>query len=310
MRAYRVRGQRDEALRALAELKAGQFGLFERNQARALGLSDDWIHRELALGRLLRIHPRVFRDPAVSGGWLQDLFAAVLWAGEGSAVSHRSAAALWKLDGFEPGIVEITVPSPRRREGIVLHRGALRPADTTEVAGIPVTAASRTLLDLAGVVEEEDLEIAVDCALRRGLTSINYLTRRFADRRGRGCPGSAAMRRVLEQRSKGGAAATESVLETRFLRLLRSGRVPLPEPGYKVGPYRLDFAYPHIRLGIELDGYAFHSSKTAWERDLRRQNELLALGWTLLRFTWTDVTQRGEAVIEEIRRHISPNLLS
>lgn len=308
MRAYRVPGQRDEALRALAELKAGQFGLFERNQARDLGLSDDFIHRELALGRLLRIHPRVFHDPAVSGGWLQDLFAAVLWAGEGCAVSHRSAAALWKLDGFEPGIVEITVPSPRRREGIVLHRGALRPADTTEVAGIPVTAASRTLLDLAGVVEEETLEIGVDCALRRGLTSISYLKRRFADRSGRGCPGSASMRRLLDQRDNNKAA--ESALETRFLRLLRNARVPLPEPGYKVGSYRLDFAYPHIRLGIELDGYAFHSNRVAWERDLRRQNELLALGWTLLRFTWTDVTQRAEAVIAEIRRHVSPNLLS
>ena len=117
------------------------------------------------------------------------------------------------------------------------------------------------------------------------------------------------MRRLLAQRSPG-EAVLDSTLETRFLRLLRGARLPLPEPGYEVGPYRLDFAYPEIRLGIELDGYAFHSSKVAWERDLRRQNELLALGWILLRFTWTDVTQRGEAVIAEIRRHVSPNLLS
>ncbi len=102
----------------------------------------------------------------------------------------------------------------------------------------------------------------------------------------------------------------ESALETKFLRLLRKAPVPLPQAGYEVGSYRLDFAYPQIRLGIELDGWAFHSGRSAWERDLKRQNDLLALGWILLRFTWTDVTQRGDHVVAEIRRHILPNLLS
>lgn len=178
----------------------------------------------------------------------------------------------------------------------------------THVSGIPVTSATRTILDLASVTEEEAVEIALDCALRRGLTSISYLRRRHEERLARGRRGSRTIAKLLVHRTATDKAP-ESALETIFFRLLREARVPLPERGYQVGPYRLDFAYPHLRLGIELDGYAFHSGKQAWENDLARQNYLVRVGWTLIRFTWHDVKARGGDVVAEVRTHVCPTLL-
>lgn len=240
--------------------------------------------------------------------WEQDLFAALLWAGPGSAVSHRSAAALWKLDGCDRKDVEFTLPRCRRPPaGLIAHRRPLQPGDVARLKGLAVTSASRTIFDLAGVVEEERLEVALDCALRRGLTSVGYLMRRFGTYAGRGRPGSAVMRRLLEARVDLGAL--DSALETRFLRLVRQERLPLPRAQYPVGGYRLDFAYPTLRLGIELEGYAFHSGKQMWDRDLRRRNDLLTLGWSVLHFSWDDITKRSDEVVDQLRTHLSPNLL-
>lgn len=91
---------------------------------------------------------------------------------------------------------------------------------------------------------------------------------------------------------------------------VRQAKLPTPQSRYEVDRYRLDFAYPQVRLGIELEGYAFHSGRRAWARDLRRSNDLLRLGWTLLHFTWEDVTKHGDRVVDELRTHLLPNLLS
>lgn len=172
-----------------------------------------------------------------------------------------------------------------------------------------MTTAARTILDLACVAGEEQVEVALDAALRRGLTSIDYLQRKLAERVGPGRRGTRSIDQLLRHRSFN-QKALDSALETKFLRLLRKERLPLPLAGYEVGPYRMDFAYPQLRLGIELDGYAFHFGKRVWQHDLERQNYLLRLGWRLLRFTWDDVTRRPRAVIDEIRHHVAPTLLS
>ena len=305
----RIARQRDEIRSELAALKARQFGVFERTQARALGLSDHALQRDVAAGRAERLYPRVFRDPAIPYSWEQDLFGALLWAGERSCVSHRAAAALWRLDGFEPGFIEITSPSSLRPpKGVIVHRAQLRSSEMTHVSGMQVTTPTRTILDISSVVDEETVEIALDCALRRGLTSFDYLRRKHAERAVPGRRGSRTIGHILRQRDPGNRPL-ESALETRFLRLLRQERVPLPQAGYEVGPYRLDFAYPKLHLGIELDGYAFHSARTLWARDLARQNYLVRLGWTILRFTWDDITRRGSAVADEVRHHVAPTLL-
>jgi very-short-patch-repair endonuclease len=91
-----------------------------------------------------------------------------------------------------------------------------------------------------------------------------------------------------------------------LLRLLKRHGLPPPVAQYEVKEgealvARLDFAYPSLRLGIEADGYRWHSGAERWRRDLRRENRLKLLGWTLLRFSWEDVHRRPELVASQIR---------
>ena len=65
---------------------------------------------------------------------------------------------------------------------------------------------------------------------------------------------------------------------------------------------RADFAYPDRGLVVEVDGFESHASPRALQSDLHRQNELVALGWTVLRFTWADVVRRPERVASAVRR--------
>lgn len=64
---------------------------------------------------------------------------------------------------------------------------------------------------------------------------------------------------------------------------------------------RLDFAYPLEMVAIEADGYRWHGDVTRWRADLSRRNELTRLGWTVLHFTWHDVTARPAHVLATVR---------
>ena len=59
----------------------------------------------------------------------------------------------------------------------------------------------------------------------------------------------------------------------------------------------VDFAYPDVWLAIEADGYEFHSSRKQWENDRVRQNELVALGWSVLRTTKRQVPEHPQAFV-------------
>jgi very-short-patch-repair endonuclease len=106
---------------------------------------------------------------------------------------------------------------------------------------------------------------------------------------------------VLARRGVG-TPATESELETRFLQIVRRARLPAPQRQVQVGRRRLDFAWPSWRLAVELDGMAHHTGRLARQRDNTRQNELVLLQWTVLRFTWADVTQRPQQVVADLVR--------
>jgi hypothetical protein len=87
--------------------------------------------------------------------------AAVLASGADAALSHRSAAALWGISPYS-GRIEVTVPSPRRKDHpFIARRSSLHPDELTEERGIPVTTVARTLLDLGAVLNEDQLEKAI-----------------------------------------------------------------------------------------------------------------------------------------------------
>lgn len=304
----RGRAHQHEVWQALAALKAKQFGVFRADQAAAQGLSDDALHRAVQAGRLTRDLPRIYRDPSVPRSWEQQLMAAQLWAGD-AAVSHRSAAALHGLWGFEPGPIELTAPIARRQpKGITLHRGLLTGADVSSVGPFRAASPTRTLIDLAAVVGEEAVEIALDSALRKGMTSLRYITSRVEARGTSGRKGNGALARLLAMRAQH-PAGLESPLETKFLRLVRVGKLPPPQAGFEIGAYRVDFAYPAAKLGIELEGHEYHSGKIPWLHDVDRRNFFSDLGWVILYFTWLAVTKDPHGVLQSIRKHLYPRLV-
>lgn len=294
---------------AIDRLAQAQHGLVTSEQAvKALGpgRKDRWV----AGGRLISTQPRVFRVAGAPQTWHQEVLGAAL-ATQGT-VSHRSAAELWGL--IQPaGYVEVTVPpdrTPALRPPAILHRVAdLHPELAVERSGMRITDAVRTVIDLGLVLPTW----AVRDALSRGLTSRLFAITevdRLRDALGRkGRNGTGVMREILEARLLL-ASPEESVLEARFHEIVRRHDLPplsIQHEVWHAGRFiaRIDAAYPERQLAIEVDGYSAHSSPDAFQRDRTRQNRLVALGWTVLRFTWADVVQRPAAVAQMIREALA-----
>ncbi len=116
--------------------------------------------------------------------------------------------------------------------------------------------------------------------------------------------------RVVELRRSRKPRATrrgpDSRLEWEMLALLERAGLPKPYVQYEVPArgrrYRVDVAYPDLRLAIELDG-RYHRDPERARYDESRDAALSHLGWKTLRFTWNDVT-RGEAdIVRTLHAH-------
>lgn len=291
--------------RLCLELALSQNGMIERAQAMGLGLSRDAIHRRLRTARWVKVLPRVYCLAGTPSSWMRDLTAASLWAGKQGTISGRAAAALWELDGCYEGPIELLVtgalksPDPR----IVLRRVArLSPADRASRRGLPVTTPSRTLLDLAHVLSADALELAIEDALRRGLTSEARL-RWMLDREWRRLPGATALRASLGPRER---RATDSALEVKLFALLRRAKIKLPERQVEIFEGkrllgRVDFAYINERFLIEAHSFRYHGGRLSWDHDVQRDKTLRRAGWRILYVTYEDITQHPTQVVADIR---------
>lgn len=290
------------------ELARVQHGLITTAQAiKHLGPSRKarWVSEQ----RLLSVQPGVFRLAGAPETWHQALHAAALAAE--ATVSHRSAAELWGL--IQPaGYIDVSVRPPRKpvlRPPAILHRiGDLHPGLAVEREGMWVTDPLRTIVDLGLVLPRW----SVGDALSRGLTTRLFqigevqALRDALSRPGRN--GTGVVKQLIEQRLL--TASTEaSLLEARFVDLARRHDLPLMTFQHEVwsaGRFiaRVDAAYPELKLAIEVDGFEAHSSPESFQRDRTRQNRLVALGWTVLRFTWADVVRDQAMVAKAIRAEI------
>jgi hypothetical protein len=105
-------------------------------------------------------------------------------------------------------------------------------------------------------------------------------------------PGLAALRDLLAD----ARAGSQSHLEILGLLALAAAGLPAPQLQYEIplgyGSLHVDAAWPEVKLAVEFDGAAYHSGRDDWQRDLRRDAALAALGWIVLRFSYVDVTER------------------
>jgi very-short-patch-repair endonuclease len=287
---------------AIAMLAWRQWGVVTRPQLRALGLSDAEIDYRIAVGRLRLIHRGVY---AVGHHRIQPegIWLAAVYAGGGEAVlSHRSAARLWGLLPWE-GEIEVTTPTKRRnRTDIHYIRASVDAVERTVHRAIPVTTVARTLLDL-GAVDGPRVPKALEQAEVLRLLDVSEL-RHLVDRHPRR-PGTSALRSAL-QAMVGWRGITRSELELRFRSLVADAGLPAPEMNcaLRLGSLVIeaDAVWHDARLIVELDGYAYHRTAAAFERDRQRDRVAVAAGWRVIRITWRQLAERPDDVVADLAR--------
>ena len=259
-------------------------------------------------GVLAREGRGVYRLAVAPGTWEQSLLLAQLRQSSRAVASHRAAARIWELEGFEQAPVELTVPRNDRRFDALsrVHESRdLESRDLTRLNGIAVTNPARTLVDLGAVAKPHLVELAVDDALRRGLTTVDRLEAVFGRVARRGRAGVGPLRQLLDQRAET-LGRTESGFETRLLRVLLDHGLPAPVPQYELRDgatlvARFDFAYPERRIGLEADSERWHTSSRRFVEDRTRRARAESLGWRVLSFTWHHVTRQPRFIADTVR---------
>ena len=296
----------DDLVARVAALAQRQHGLVRLDQFEPAE------HRRLrhlaARGIIQRLATGVYRVSGSPSTWMQTVQAAAWALGKDAVISHRSAGRLYRLERFEDDpAVELTVPRGQRQRGfealpITIHSTTWPlNGDVRRVDGLPVTSPERTIIDLARAgVASPSLEAAIDSAIRLRLTTLKHVIERAEAVEGSARHGLARLDELIL------ASGGHSLLERRFLQLVRRARLPLPVPqvvhrrdGRHVA--RVDFLYPEQGLVVEVSGGRGHSSAADRAKDARRRNELQQMGRTVLEFTYEDVTRRERYVVQTLR---------
>jgi hypothetical protein len=283
----------------LQRLARRQLGLFTRADAIACGFTPYPIRRRVGAGQWQRVRGRVFvfRGGAVTA---RVAAAAAQLAVHRSVVAGPSAALWYDLPVGQPGLWLWTGPTGRGSvPGVHLIRDVLAPGDVGRGDGIPVTGPGRTVFDCLRVLPVEPALRVLDRALHRGWVHPGDLAGRVRDHAGG--RGVARAKRLLAA-----AAGTRSTAERRAVALLREGGiggwVANAEIRDREGLIGYgDIVFRAARVVVEIDGWAYHSDRERFQRDRTRQNRLVAAGWTVLRFTWDDLTVRPGQVVAAVR---------
>jgi hypothetical protein len=230
--------------------------------------------------------------------------AALYFAGESAALSHRSALLAWgarvqELTGsiraagvrgnFDPpregGLVEVTVPQGhhlRSRGFVVVHQSRRPVAEGFQVGGWPVCPPARAAVDVAVTSRRRgDVDHVIADVLQRGLCAVRDLEEEGA-RLGRRL--TPWLRQAIDDARRG----MRSVGEADLRRALQAAGVPEPEWGAAIetpsGTYFVDAFWRDKRIAVEADGAEFHLSARDWQADLFRQNAIQGVGVTLYRY--------------------------
>jgi very-short-patch-repair endonuclease len=295
--------------RRLAAIAAAQDGVFTGADARSVGLRKDHIDRKVGQS-WSPVYDGVYRIAGAPATWRSALRAAASAAGLGSAISHRSAGALYDLPGGRSDLVELTCVRWKRtiRGGLVVHESRrLDPRDIQLIDGIPVTRPERTVLDVASCFPSANyLELVIQAARRKRLITFTSTRETFDRHARRGLKGVRALREVLD-RSDPESQPTESEMETLLLQSLREHLLPDPVVQFVVidsaGQFvaRADAAYPAARIVIEYDSRQEHSDEFQLARDAKRRNTLQACGYAVLSARHADLVGGGRELCSQIR---------
>jgi very-short-patch-repair endonuclease len=284
----------------LSQLAARQFGVVSAGQLLRLGWTRKEIQGQVRRGSLHPLYREVYavgHDRIVDHG---RLLAALLSCGDGSFLSHRTAAAVWGLRPVNTRRVELTVPginAPHRR-GLVLHRSTDVAKDESRSRnGLRVSSVPRMLVELANSELQAELERLITEAVRRRLIAFPALDRAVHEHQRR--PGMAKLKRAL--RDYRPRPDRKSDLERAFDRLIKDTDIPPPERNVYIGGWEIDCYWPEFKLVVELDGRNYHSSLADMERDRKKDADLLKLGIGTFRITDLRFELEPDQILADLR---------
>lgn len=281
----------------VARIARRQHGVVARWQLLAAGISEDWIEYRLDKGSLIRVFPGVYRVGHAAPSIEAEYVAAVLACGEGAFLRGSAAGSLLGMIRASPAPKpQVAARTGRKIQGIETKRArAIDRRDITKWKGIPVTTPARTLVDLAESFSPD--------ALARAMHQADVLHKTTPDeveevlKRRRTAKGSAKLREVLW----GDQGRILSKLERAFIRMLKQHDLPLPTTNRPSGGLFVDCRWPEHKLTVELDGYRYHRTRHAWDRDRKRERDAYARGDQFRRYTWGDVVEHPRPTLRELR---------
>ena len=253
---------------AIAAIAARQHGVVTTAQLASAGLGRRAVAHRVANGRLVRRHRGVYQVGPTAASLSREM-AAVLACGSKAALSHHSAAAIWGF-GQRDHMVHVTVEgdTARSRQGIRVHHTLSLNAAVQH--GLPLTDPARTLRDLKTVLTSAELERAEEQAHILGLVIPD-----------------GAPREPEFTRSEG---------EQRLRRLCKAANLPAPRMNARVAGHEVDAFWPAQRLVVEIDGYRYHGTRRAFERDRRKDADLQAAGYRVVRITYRRLRYEATAL--------------
>lgn len=272
---------------------------FTRRAGLASGLTDDILRGP----RFRRLFQGVYvaADTAMTPVLMAQ--AARLVTPDGSFASHQTAAAILGAPVPPTSIVHLGCErrSRSRMRGIHLHSYAARP-ELWQASGVPLTAPSRTFVDLAGSLDLLDLVILGDALVEARRVDLAAL-RRAADAVGGGRAGRAA----------GDAAGfvrvgSQSPPETRLRMLLALAGLPEPQTQVPVVDpngvlrYRFDLGWRSVKVAAEYDGRHHIVRAEQWRHDLRRREDVEDEGWRIVVVTWQDLVDTPDETLRRVTR--------
>ncbi|HEX6693829.1 MAG TPA: DUF559 domain-containing protein [Longimicrobiales bacterium] len=287
----------------VVRLAAEQQGLVTRQQLLRAGATARSVEGLLARRWLRPVRRGVYQLGGPAAEWWRE--TAVLLRYPAAVLSHWTAARLSGLTqaAADADVIRIIVPrgSSGRAPGVqALRTGHLHASEWRTLHGLRTTTPARTLLDLAVELgragDTRHLEQLVARSLDEKLCTPEDVLA-VVDRHPR-TRGAGLLRLVLGDDCR--PALSRSEAEERLRQRMVEDEVPSWRQNARAAGYEVDFLWAQQRLVVEVDGYAWHSSRNRFESDRARDAALAAAGYLVLRFTWRQVDGKPGAVVARI----------
>lgn len=222
------------------------------------------------------------------------------YLGNGVALSHRSAAALWGIGAEQPGRIDLSVQRTQgvRRPGLLVRRRPSLPGSAIRLQDdLPVTSPVQTLIDLSTELSPIAVERAVNDADKRDLIDPESLRIALDDHAGES--GVRPLRQILDRLT---FKLSDSDLEIYFRPIATSAGLPSPLSKHWVNGFEVDFFWPDLGLVVETDGLRYHRTPSAQKRDAKRDRAHILTGMAPLRFTHYEIRYEPRRVRRDLTR--------